>query len=504
MAVIYLPPDTRWSDVGKGLGSLLGNVVQQQYLNKVASGVAEIRNDPGLSNNVGAQMTQIAQRFGQPGLKLWGEQLANEAKVAQIGLYGGEAAKAEQQTRQLSLENRLKEQTLPTQEQMPAAQLAHLQGQTAALGASTALEQARIPGAAAESAIAGQRATRGYGTTQAKVAEQEVPKAEAETTLKQEQADILKAQVDNLQNLFKPVNPSDPNSPTMLDNTLKQNGITDPQDVAAAKQSLITDPTGKGFNKFIQDFRANQRRLEKPDLLPTDMRRTLDSAAATSSNLAPFLEPNSGAEGLVGGVKAWLAKKGVDQDPQIMAAATAGEQNMAHFAESGAGFGGAWRVKLGADVTPQPGHSPIYNVLVTGQIARSVIDRLDNMKAQVETKPSLKGELASIDKQIATYQKFLDDANTMKWGYDKVDKQGNGTGKLHYYYRGQEVDKNLNVLPAAQSTLLDPSKTYRLVNGNTASGDYINKAALGYIQDGKPVAGLGQAPITLVMPAGQQ
>src|SRR5215469_1161892 len=476
MAVIYLPPDTRWSDVGKGLGSLLGNVVQQQYLNKVASGVAEIRNDPGLSNNVGAQMTQIAQRFGQPGLKLWGEQLANEAKVAQIGLYGGEAAKTEQQTRQLSLENRVKEQTLPTQEQMPAAQLAHLQGQTAALGASTALEQERLPGVIAQSKMEAQKEARGYGTTVAKVAEQELPKKVAETETEQEKADILKAQIDNLQNMFKPVNPAEANGPTMLDNTLTANGIKDPQDVAAAKQSLITDPTGKGFNKFIQDFRANQRRLEKPELLPPDMRRIMDSAASMSDNFLPFMEPNSGAEGIVGGAKAFFAKKGLDIDPKIILAATAGEQSMAHFVETGTGLGGSWRIGLGKDVTPQPGHTPIYNVLVVGQIAQNVISRLQNIKAQIENKPSMRGEIPAIDRQLTIYQKFIDDANTMKWSYDQVDKQGHGSGKIHYYYRGQEVDRDLNPVPAAQSTLLDPSKIYRMTNGNTASGDAINKA----------------------------
>jgi len=484
------------------------------YANKVAQGVAEVRNDPAFANNTSAQMAEVTKRFGAQGLKMWGDQLSNEAKVAQIGLYGAEAKKTSEQATAAELQNRITNQTLPTQLQMPAAQLAHLQGQTAALGAEANLAQARVPqvqaataqtqaatpGVKAEADIKQQEAAGNLGgsTVAATGAEADLRRAQASTEATR--GNLLDQQFKNMQEMFKTVNPQDQNSPTMFDNILKANNVTRPEDIAAARQALISDPTGKAFNKFIQDFNNTNRRMGKQELLPSDMRKTLDNAAATSSNLAPFLEEskNSGPA-FIQGFKAYLAKKGIGNDPDLIATATAGEQNMGHFAESGTGFGGVWRMKLGADVTPQVNHSPIYNVLVTGQISQSMVDRLQSLKTQLEDKPQYKSDLAAVDAQLEKYQSFLNDSRTLKWAYDTVDKQGTGSGKPHFYYRGQEVDQNLRPVPAAQSTLLDPGKTYKLLNGDTAKGDVINQMSLGYMKDGRSVAGTGVAPLNYVV-----
>ena len=69
-----------------------------------------------------------------------------------------------------------------------------------------------------------------------------------------------------------------------------------------------------------------------------------------------------------------------------------------------------------------------------------------------------------IQKQIDDYKGLLDQSNTLWWAYDQQDKNGNGTGKLHYYYQGQEVDSK-TLKPTPTQSLLNPAQQYKLSNG---------------------------------------
>jgi hypothetical protein len=310
----------------------------------------------------------------------------------------------------------------------------------------------------------------------------EVPEREATREHTVEETRQLQAQTANFKALDDPADVSAPKGPTVLEQRLKDAGITKPEDVKTII-GLVHSAGPRTYESVLKSEIDKVLARDKPTLMPQDMRTQTDNVAGTLPDLDPFLEPGSG-RGFWGNVQAWFSKKGFSADPGLLRDVTAGEQNMGHYAESGRGFGGAWRVKLGADVTPQVQHSTVANVLAVGQIAQSMLARLNNIRQQLAPMPGMQGQVEVIDQRIADVKKRLDQANTLWWASDKVDNVGgklnpdtNSPQHMHYYYRGQEVDKNLR--PIGTSTLLPGGKTYYLQGGRSTgyTADEINDDA---------------------------
>lgn len=483
MAVIYVPQDTRWGDLGKGLGGLLGNVVQQIQEQKVAQDVGQIYQDPAFRNNPAGLLAEVTKRHGPQGIKALTTLLDSQAKIGQIALQGA-------QGRLAGVKANVAEATEPTDILKAKADLAATEARTGLTQAETAytagprsaLTGAQVSGAGAESTIKKQQADASMGSQQAGLVGAEVDKTRAGADVARLTADQLQQQIEIGKSLFGPANPQQPQGNTGLDNMIN-NAVPNvtPEERARVWGAAQTSRTPgvaatKELDKIVKE---RQQIASRTDLLPSDMRRTLDSAASTVTTLEPFLQANSGAEGLIGGIKAFLAKKGVDQDPNLISAATAGEQNMAHFATTGQGFGGAWRVALAKDVVPTVNHTPVYNVLATEQISNEMLKRLETVKEQAARSPKYKDQVPSVQTQIDAYTQLRDKAASMWWGYDN-NTPGQAKGKLHFYYQGKEVDPK-TLAPTADIPI-DLTKTYRMSNGQTLSGadllDTARKAGL--------------------------
>lgn len=494
-SVIYLPADNRWSDVGKGLGSLLSAYVGAQMQNKVASGVGEIINDPQYSTPQ-AQLAEITKRFGQPGLASWTNQvsaLAKSAQLSQLGqqtrLTGATATKIEQ-----LLPGEIAEQGAQQAEQAARTRLT-LEGALPEAQARAGQIGAAIPGTAAESTIKTQQAQGGIGTSQALGADASTTRTRAETEKTQTETEALETQLKAMRSLLSPVDPNAPAGTTGADQMLDQQGITDPANRAFAKGELATKGVA-GWNAALSQLHRDKTKLETQDALPSDVRKSLDTSASMAPSLEPFLTPSNDASatGFAAGIKAYFAKKGLTTDPDILTRLTAGEQAMAQFAESGNGFGGSWRAKLGAQVTPQVEHSAIHNVIATDQIATQELAKLQQTRQQMEGVPKYKNGLAAIDSQIEQWKAVKDKAGSMWWGFDRQDGKGNGSGAVHFYYQGQEIDpKTLQPLPQASSyNVKGGMATTTGLKGQTVSVDAIRQAArLGGLTPAAVAAQLG-------------
>lgn len=479
-SVIYLPADNRWSDVGKGLGSLLSAYVGAQMQNKVASGVGEIINDPQYATPQ-AQLAEITKRFGQPGLQSWTNQvsaLAKSAQLSQIGqqarLTGATAAKTEQ-----LLPGELAEQKAQREQQEAATRLS-VEGVLPETQAKTAQLNAALPGTTAESTMKRQQAEMGMGSSQAKEADARQALITNQGVKTRTETDVLEANLKGMKALLSPIDPNAPNSPTGADQVLDQQGITDPANRAFAKAELATKGVA-GWNAALSQLHRDKTKLETQDALPSDVRKSLDTSAGMAPSLEPFLTPSNDASatGFAAGVKAYFAKKGLTTDPDILTRLTAGEQAMAQFAESGSGFGGSWRAKLGAQVTPQVEHSAVHNVIATDQIATQELAKLQQTRQQMEGVPKYKNGLTAIDSQIEQWKGIKDKAGSMWWGFDRQDGKGNGQGAIHFYYQGQEIDpKTLQPLPQASSyNVKGGVATTTGLKGQTVSVDAIRQAA---------------------------
>lgn len=477
MAVITLPQDTRWGDLGKGLGGLLGNVISNIQDQRVSTGVSQIMNDPQFAGDPAKMLGEVSKQYGGPGIKKLTEIQDNLIKIGNLQKIAAETGLDRQRATQIAQDVEIKGEQKPDILAQARANVKATETATALGAARTSDVLAGVPGTVAKSTVAQEEQKADIaGATVARTGAA-ADKDRAAASFDAARTAQIDARVKMYQSLFSPVNPQDKNSPLVIDKMATDLGITDPNDIARVRNEATLNPDNPGAaaRSAIDKILADRQKLSER-MPPSDIRKLTDQASAGISTLSPFMEPGEKL-GYTGGVRAWLEKKGFNtSDPGMMASAIAGEQNMAHFAESGAGFGGAWRTKLGADVTPQPFHTRMWNVLATGQIAQQEINRLTNAKNQMAAARYSTEQIKPLQDQIDSYQRLLDNANSLWWAYDGQDGKGNGTGKVHFYYRGQEVDQG-TLRPLGTNTLADPSMRYRMADNRVLSAADINDTA---------------------------
>lgn len=476
MAVINLPRDTRWGELGNALGALGGQVAQNFYERYVNQGVQEVQNDPNTAEN--QKLPTIAARFGNAGVVA----LTNQLKA---NLLNAQTAGAAADTGFVKAKTASAVFDLGKSKDFAPAELAKLKADIAAQDARTQLttaETAKVPveienikqaiqdrkvkGPAEVEHIQAQTAAAQAGIPLVQARERltdvEAGKTIAETGNIVKQGELLDQQKVMREELAKP---------GALEATLKGQGITDPRDLDYVRAAMAADPKN-GLRASIAKINEVRMAREKPQMLPTVTQQKVTAVAGQLENLAPFLEPvpPGTPTGFLAGVKQMLNKKGFGEDGPLMTRATAAEQSMANFASTGTGLGGAYRVPLAKNVTPQINHTAMYNVLEVGQLARITIAELNAEKELAAKQPGM--DISPIQHQIDAYQKLLDRSNQFWW----TSPEQTEDSKVHFFYGGQEVDPS-HLRPMGGAKELPANQRYELPDGTTARGGQINAEA---------------------------
>lgn len=437
MPTLNLPKDTRWGDLGAGLGGLVSAAATAYVDKAIGQDVATIQADNEQFPTQDAKLRAIAQKYGNKGIQSLVDQLKVNAATAQIGLDTAQTAGVKARTEGTQLDTAIKGQRAP-------AELAKIKAETAADEARTGLTRAETDFTAGPKTALTAAQTTHTG--------EESAKTDVETRILRDQQNMI-ARLGQAGN---------------IEADLKAQGIEDPRDIAAAKTELAAGGL-KAYNTFVQAKLRNREQVEKPQMLPTDIRKAVTTAEGQVPNLQPFLEPPSPGvpSGFGAGIAAWLNKVGLGNDPELMQRYTHSELSMARFAEGGTGLSGGWRVGLGKQITPQVEHTPVYNVLQVGAIVKGEIAQ---MQSQLEQAKAVKGmDTKPIEHAIEKYQDMLDTSNSLWWTKPPPN------GELpKFYYKGNEVDyKTLQVIrPNAE---MPAAQVYRDKAGGTFTGEKVNK-----------------------------
>lgn len=479
MVVLYVPQDTRWGDLGKGLGQMLGAVAGNVWDQHVTSDIAKMQQDPMFKDDPNGLLQAVSSKYGPGGIKSLNTLNDSKVKIAQLNLTGQETDLDKARTGLAQLDLAIKTEAKPEEIAQIKANLAHTLSQThlaeaetaftagprtAQAAATTAETQARIPGTVATSRIAGQEAAGDIGASRAQV--------------EKNTADLARQNNEFVSTMLKP-NPGDP----MADGVTayaKQSGITDPSEIQEVRNAITSNvkdapaAAAKAVEEIIkrhhadtqQDKREAATAEGRKTLAPTEMRNSLDNANSMLVDFAPFLEPGA-AKGFLGNVEAWAISKGFGTDPQMMRALAAQNQAQATFIDGGRGFGGSYRQAVGKQVLQNVGDKAVFNLMHIEEIAKKTLAVLQTNRDELGSLPKYKDQVDKWNESIDKYNELLKQTGELWWLKEK-DSKGQRTGKVHWYYRGYEVDANLKPLTAG-STALDPNANFQLVDPDTGT-----------------------------------
>ena len=442
MAVIYVPEDKRWSQLGTALGSLAGTSIGKYQQSEVDKGVAQIQADPDIP--AAQKLTAIQQKYGSAGMLSLTNSLKASALQAQIAAAGGEQALTAEQTRKLRTANDITDQTLPAQLAAPAAQLATEKAKTQLLGAQTAATAAEVPL---------RQAQTGNEDIKGNLLSSEARKTDAEASILDAQAQATKALA------------ADPSS---LDARIKQLGITDPQQQDYVKSGFLTGGL-KGFQAAAKDVVDSRMRVEaakaaaetrnaEPKQTPEPQLKQAGSAAAQAKATENFLDnflKNPDVTGLAGGapVKAWLEGKGFSTgDPALLGMYENSLQQIGLKATAGGGFFTQGRVNLAKDLTANLSKSPLGNLVAMDTVADQNLTELRTAKAGLAPNQNTK----PLDMAIEQWEKIKSRTGTLESFVDH-------TGKSIVSFEGNQVD------PKTLKPILKGDEQVK-VQGGTMSG----------------------------------
>lgn len=471
MPVVNLPQDTRWGDLGKGLGQVLGAVGGSLGQLKVQTGVAELMQDPSISD--ADKGVQALKKFGDAGYKVYQETVNTALKQAQVKNVLAEAGLS-------TVQSRLKEQQLPYEDKLAAARarLTALEGD--ATKQKTTEGATLLPGKVAQQGAQTGLTTAETGKTVADTtASTELlpfkkDQAGAQTTLTGAEAaktgqetDLIKLKVDQAKK-FQRLSAEGVSGDASIDALARGMGIPgDSPIVAAAKAHLSSDPDPmKGqqnaineLTKFATSQSAAKIRNEGV-AAPQDIRKTAASASEAAFSAKQFLDAfDAGGYKdvgtLTGGpLKAMLERWGIASgDMNLVQMWNASKQQIASQASSGQGFGGEWRVKLAQDTTEGIKESPLHSIMALGEIAGRMKSNLETQLSGLTTEP----QKAPIEKALKEVDEIYQRTHSLQ-GYTVPSGGGEKSVVL---YNGNQVD------PKTFKPLMQGSESFDVGQGHT-------------------------------------
>jgi hypothetical protein len=303
MPVVNLPQDTRFGDLGKGLGGLVGAIAQGVQQQQAQAGVAEVMQDQTMSEP--QKYAKILKDHGPLGQELYTKAVQNQFMQSRIKDITSEIGKRTVETAaaQAKLDQEFPEQ------------LTQLKTKNRLLGTEAAGQEALLPGLVPAQAASTELTRQKAAETGAKATQEQaltpgvVPQQEAKTDLLRKEAtkteveaglgasklpeQLVKNQLAGIQLELIKGTLTDEGGVNRLDKTIKDLGLTEAQG-KLAKQAWMAE---KDPSKKDEAFMKEVQRLPSS---PADVRKETgaDAEAAISSKKFLDLFRKGGAEKL--------------------------------------------------------------------------------------------------------------------------------------------------------------------------------------------------------------
>ena len=452
MAVVYVPQDTRWSQLGAALGNAAGNVVGAYEDKQVAQGVQSIMQDQNIPQD--QKIPTITSRYGTPGFNIALNQLKAGLVSQQIAASTTAQDLTKVQTTGAEIANKTNLAKAPAVVQDAFAQAQLARSQNLLTQQETERTKATLP-------LLKQQA--GLASAQAGHTEEETKGLSIENDLLRNQAALTNALA---------------NDPTKLVNTLSSQGITDPTEVARVTNAAATGGI-KGIQAEIdkiqtehQQFAAQANAAKIQAARPQDLDpKNVDfasNAAQLAESVNGFLKAfnKEPATGLATGasLKGWWEAHGFSSgDPEFLKMWENQMQAITQISTSGSGFVSKDRINLGHDVTPNLSKSPLSNIIAMDAIADQKIAELNtHLGAIASNKP--REPLENALKQWQDIKKVTGSLSSY------IDT----TGHTIVMYQGNQVD------PSTLNPILKGDQRVKFKNGKTTNGALIMQLAQQY------------------------
>lgn len=432
--VVRLEPDTRWSDLASGVGALVGQYFEKQKNKDASEKLQKIWDDPNINNT--DKLFQVQSQLGDRGMGLLGKILDEQYRSGQVEQQGKVSKQADastEQTIEKTKEDRLK----------APAELARIQ-------AETTDAQARALKTKADAELDPQRKkllSAQVGETEANAAKL---RGEADTSRMAHEMALNAANALKVgANPLKGFNVSDD----------VYAGLSD--EVRASINAYITDLNPKGAIDTLKQTAMRDR----PKAISDSTEKVVNSASTIANSAKDVVngviaaatnkDPTGGPSATV---KAFLVEKGlIPGTPEFNTQLAAQHQLLVNSVQSGGGFGGQWKVRLGNQTIPNVLQGPAFQIVETNMILKDRMVELQREKQRFEgTETSTK----SIDAAMAQIQPILDTTESLK---------GDKYGTL--YFKGAAVNpKTLAPLPGREEQL-DPEQVFDTKKGKVSGAD---------------------------------
>lgn len=442
MPVIQLPKDTRFGELGAGLGNVLGGVLSAYQDKQTSAGVAQIMQDDTIASS--EKPSRILKDFGDKGYEYY-------KKLIQTQVFESQMKENLARAGLIGIQQKVAEQTLPLAQRGELAKIAHTEQQTKASETLTPV-QAALTGA--QVGQTQQATARSAATLPLDLAEKS-----AETDYKRSQAGHLGAQTATLEETLAAQRTAREQfnagggGEARLDAALSQfKDLTD-ADRGIAKEVFKANELqkpGTGYDKMIdysvkRQSEASKRSEIKP--APVDERKTASADAAHATSALRFMDEfaNKGGAERVGMFKgapaiAFAEKWGVATgDPQIVSMINSAKQQVQSTATSGGGFFAQGRVKLAQDVTPAVTGSPLHELIVMDEVAdRKLAELKTNLSGFEGTATNTK----PLESAISQWEKVKAITGTLQSDTVPDPRYPNDprSGRTVMFFMGNQID----------------------------------------------------------------
>lgn len=446
MPVINLPQDTRWGDLGKGLGTVLAAGAGAYAQNQVQAGVAEIMQDPSLSEQ--DKGVQALKKFGKPGYETYNKLVETQVLQGQLKDVLAQAGLRTVQTEQAK-------KNLGYSDEEFAAKIAQTKAQTGNVQSQTTARNVLLPGEVAQQGastanVQSQTTSRNALLPGEVMAQSDksattsaaLPGVAAESELASTKAQQAVIQLDRLRQMGA-------STPTGLNAIMDAAGIPQGHAVRALATSSYnaeTDPVKamEKFNSTLSNFvntktNAEIRANVPKSLSEAEIKESANQAqfATSSQRFLDAVKDRPDELGLLTGapIRAWMERHGLATgDQTLLNAMESQAQIVASSATQGGGFFAQGRVALAKDIAPSISRTPMANLIALDTIAdreiASLTRRIDAQTPNVKTKPlddslqqwkdikattsSLQSYVANGDKTVVMFNNNQVDPKTFK------------------------------------------------------------------------------------------
>ena len=427
-----VPQDTRFGDLGQGIGTLLGGVIAAKKKQQVSEGVSQILADPTLDPD--AKQNAIMRKYGQEGLDALQEVRKSQLVSKQIEAASSEIEERRAETMAAQARTAESNAKLPYVSKQAQADLDKDTAETQAAKSTTARNNMMAPIEAGE--------------------------AKARTTLYDSEAKKNQSEADKLAQSVADsrLGPAGkPNNITQEDwNSYKRSTQV------AIQQAIQSGHPDKVPELIVQG--TKQSDLVGTEPLPQPVQQQVEGAAGIAQamdGIAGAMKQGNITRGPTSMAEQWLVKKGISPGSPEFNEFKAETDRLVSEMSKGQGFFSKARVDFAHEITPNVVKSPLYNAVEMLAVLKSQKTML--MKSK-ELNEGTKYSTKAIDSTIADIDNQIENLKP------KYDKYGNE------YFQGNIVNPKTFDIQMKGVDGVEPDGTYNFGKNSISGADIYQMA----------------------------